>query len=47
MKIQEKNLGAEGGGVGPGDSIRVWVGEGSSKVWGRWVMWGKEDVNQE
>ena len=18
-----------------------------SKVWGRWVMWGKEDVNQE
>ena len=25
------------GGGGP---IRVGVGEGGSKVWGRWVMWG-------
>ena len=22
-------------------------GGGGSKVWGRWVMWGMEDVNQE
>ena len=23
------------------------VGEGGSKVWGRWVMWGMGDVNHE
>ena len=31
-----------GGGVRSGGG----VGEGS-KVWGRWVMWGMGDVNQE
>ena len=25
----------------------VWVGEGGSKVLGRWVIWGMGDVNQE
>ena len=34
-----------GGGGGP---IRGWGGGGGgSKVWGRWVMWGMGDVNQE
>ena len=33
-----------GGGGGP---IRGWAGEDGSKVWGRWVMWGMGDVNQE
>ena len=23
------------------------MGGGGSKVWGRWVMWGMGDVNQE
>ena len=27
-----------------GGPIRGW---GGSKVWGRWVMWGMGDVNQE
>ena len=36
-----------GGGRG-GGPIRAWVGGGwGSKVWGRWVMWGMGDVNQE
>ena len=33
-----------GGGVG--GPIRGWD-EGGSNVWGRWVMWGMGDVNQE
>ena len=28
-----------------GGPIRGWGG--GSKVWGRWVMWGMGDVNQE
>ena len=33
------------GGRGP---ISCWGGgAGGSKVWGRWVMWGMGDVNQE
>ena len=32
-----------GGGVRSG----VGVGRGGSKLWGRWVMWGMGDVNQE
>ena len=31
---------------GVGGLIRGWDGAGS-KVWGRWVMWGMGDVNQE
>ena len=27
--------------------IRGWGGGGGSMVWGRWVMWGMGDVNQE
>ena len=27
--------------------IRGWGWGGGSKVWGRWVMWGMGDVNQE
>ena len=51
VKIQKKkNLRWGGGGVGVG-----WGGSGQglgwgrwgSKVWGRWVMWGMGDVNQE
>ena len=40
-----------GGRVGVGGSggpIRGWGRGGwGSKVWGRWVMWGIRDVNQE
>ena len=51
VKIQKKNLRGGGrgrmvGGGGVGDLIRGWDG-GGSKVWGRWVMWGMEVVNQE
>ena len=50
MKIQKKNI--EGGwvgvGGGSGGPIRGWGGGGGgSKVWGRWVMWGMGNVNQE
>ena len=41
MKIQKKNIFFGGGGVGLGRGgcqIRGGVGEGGSKVWGRWVM---------
>ena len=38
-KQQQKNIFFLGGGGGRG-----W---GGSKVWGRWVMWGMGDVNQE
>ena len=52
VKIQKKKLMGGvglGGGVGRGGGpIRGWVGGGGgSKVWGRWVMWGMGDVNQE
>ena len=54
MKIQKKkNLRGGvrvdwGGGGGGGVPIRGWGGGGGgSKVWGRWVMWGMGDVNQE
>ena len=37
-----------GRGRGVGGSIGGWGGGGGgSKVWGRWVMWGMGDVNQE
>ena len=42
-------MGEGGWGRGVGGSrglIRGWGGRGS-KVWGRWVMWGMGDVNQE
>ena len=36
------------GGRGGGGPIRGWGGGGGgSKVWGRWVIWGMGDVNQE
>ena len=49
MKIQKKNFLGGGGWVGVGGGpIRGWGGGGGgSKVWGRWVMWGMGDVNQE
>ena len=34
-----------GGGVRSG--VGWGGGGGGSKVWGRWVMWGMGDVNQE
>ena len=40
MKIQKKKLRGSGG------PIRGW-GRWGSMVWGRWVMWGMGDVNQE
>ena len=49
VKIQKKKK-LRGGwvGVGGGSDIRVWGGGGwGNKVWGRWVMWGMGDVNQE
>ena len=36
-----------GGGRAGGVRSGVGVGEWGSKVLGRWVMWGMEDVNQE
>ena len=34
--------------MGVGGPIRGWGGgRGGSKVWGRWVMWGMGDLNQE
>ena len=50
VKIQKNNL--RGGGVGRGRGVggsdqRLGWGGGGSKVWGRWVMWGMGDVNQE
>ena len=53
MKVQKKNWrggegrSGEGGGRGVVVPIRGWGGGGGSKVWGRWVMWGMGDVNQE
>ena len=51
VKIQKKNLRGGGrgrGGRGEGGPIRGWGGGGGgSKVWGRRVMWGMGDVNQE
>ena len=41
MKIQKKKF---EGGLGRGRGVG---GGGGSKVWGRWVMWGMGDVNQE
>ena len=51
VKIQKKTFLEGGGGWGDGvggvgGPIRGWGG-GSSKVWGRWVMWGMGDVNLE
>ena len=53
VKIQKKKLRGGGGGVrvgwgsrGGGMSDQGW-GRLGSKVWGRWVMWGMGDVNQE
>ena len=46
MKIQKKNEGGGRGRGGSGDPIRGLGGRGS-KVWGRRMMWGMGDVNQE
>ena len=40
----EKKSRGGGGGVRSGVGVCVCVG---SKVWGRWVMWGMGDVNQD
>ena len=32
---------------GGGSDQGLGWGRGGSKVWGRWVMWGMGDVNQE
>ena len=39
--------GGREGGRGVVGPIRGRGGGGGSKVWGRWVMWGMGDVNQE
>ena len=40
-------MGRVGGGLGRG-KVHSGVGVvGGSKVWGRWVMWGMGNVNQE
>ena len=45
VKIQKKKFFFWGeGGLVPGGGRGGGVG---SKVWGRWVMWGMGDVNQE
>ena len=52
VKIQKKNFFCGGGGVGVGwgsggsDQGLGW-GRWGSMVWGRSVMWGMGDVNQE
>ena len=35
------------GGGGGGSNQGLGWGRWGSKVWGRWVMWGMGDVNQE
>ena len=47
MKIQKGIGGGDVGGWGQGGGVRSGVGEGGSKVRGRWVMLGMGDVNQE
>ena len=52
-EFKKKNL----RGVGSGGGVEGWGSRGvrsglgwgrlGSKVWGRWVMWGMGDVNQE
>ena len=49
VKIQKKKLRGGGRGrvgVGGSDQGLGW-GRRGSMVWGRWVMWGMGDVNQE
>ena len=53
VKIQKKKF-FEGGGVwvgwgsgGGGCNQGLGWGRRGSMVWGRWVMWGMGDVNQE
>ena len=46
VRIQKKNF--DGGvRVGGGSDQGLGWGRLGSKVWGRWVMWGMGDVNQE
>ena len=47
VKIQKKNIFFGGGGGGGGSDQGLGWGRWGSKVWGRWVMWGMGDVNQE
>ena len=52
VKIQKKKnlrgVGVGRGRVGGGGSNQgLGWGRWGSKVWGRWVMWGMGDVNQE
>ena len=55
VRIQKKNFegggvrvgGVGGGGGGGGSDQGLGWGRLGSKVWGRWVMWGMGDVNQE
>ena len=58
LKIQKKKIEGGGwvgvgrrswGGGGGGGGVDQGLGWGrwGSKVWGRWVMWGMGDVNQE
>ena len=53
VKIQKKKnlrggVGVGWGSGGGGGPIRGWgCGRWGSMVWGRWVMWGMGDVNQE
>ena len=48
MKIPNKKNEGGGSGSGWGGPIKDWGGGGGgSNVWGRWVMWGMGDVNQE
>ena len=47
VKIQKKIIWGGGGGGSGGGSGGGGGGGGGSKVWGRWVMWGMGDVNQE
>ena len=48
VKIQKKKIEGEEGGSGSGGvPIRGWGGGGWVARFGRWVMWGMGDVNQE
>ena len=51
VKIQKKKIDRGGfggrGRWGSGGSDQGGWGRWGSKVWGRWVMWGMGDVNQE
>ena len=47
VKIQKKIFAGGSDGSGSWGGSDQGLGWGGSKIWGRWLMWGMGDVNQE